>query len=234
MTGKAPEQLPQSAPALPGAQSLFTPETFLPALTETLRDIPDARAIRAKTVEVLAQARAAAISDIAAGFMSHPRAARETVRAIATLTDATVTAIHHVATTILHPRTNPTDAERLAVLAIGGYGRAEMAPQSDVDLLFLTPWKVTGWAESVVESMLYMLWDLKLKVGQATRSIDDCLRLMDQHGIYHLLVIDEHAEPRRRYRGMLSVSDLLRGFASDEKSRADLLEAFVFERTATA
>lgn len=62
--------------------------------------------------------------------------------------------------------------------------------------------------------------------------IDDCLRLMDQHGIYHLIVIDEHAEPRRRYRGMLSISDLLRGFASDEKSRADLLEAFAFERVA--
>ena len=59
----------------------------------------------------------------------------------------------------------------------GGYGRAEMAPQSDVDLLFLTPWKITGWAESVVESMLYMLWDLKLKVGQSTRTIDDCIRL---------------------------------------------------------
>lgn len=177
MIGKPADQLPQSAPALPGAHSLFTPESFLPDLTEALADITEPREIRAKTVEILTKARASAISDIAAGFMSHPRAARETVRAIATLTDATVTAIHHVATTILHPLTNPTDAERLAVLAIGGYGRAEMAPQSDVDLLFLTPWKVTGWAESVVESMLYMLWDLKLKIGQATRSIDDCLRL---------------------------------------------------------
>ncbi len=156
---------------------MFTPESFLPLLTKALSEIREPREIRARTVEILAEARASAISDIAAGFMSHPRAARETVRAIATLTDATVTAIHHVATTILHPRTNPTDAERLAVLAIGGYGRAEMAPQSDVDLLFLTPWKVTGWAESVVESMLYMLWDLKLKVGQSTRTIDDCLRL---------------------------------------------------------
>ncbi len=65
----------------------------------------------------------------------------------------------------LHPLSNPTEAERIAVLAVGGFGRAEMAPHSDVDLLFLTPWKVTPWAESVVESMLYMLWDLKLKVG---------------------------------------------------------------------
>ncbi|SIP87222.1 UTP--GlnB (protein PII) uridylyltransferase, GlnD [Paracoccus thiocyanatus] len=177
MGAKDIDSLPQSAPALPGAHSLFTPETFLPALTQALDGIAGPREIRARTVAILAEARRAAMADIVAGFMSHPRAARETVRAIASLTDATVIAIHHVATTILHPLPNPTDAERLAVLAIGGYGRAEMAPQSDVDLLFLTPWKTSGWAESVAESVLYMLWDLKLKVGQSTRSVDDCLRL---------------------------------------------------------
>jgi len=58
------------------------------------------------------------------------------------------------------------------------------------------------------------------------RSLDDCLRLMEQNGIYHLLVVDEGG-----YRGMLSVSDLLRFIASDEKARADMLEAFLFERT---
>ena len=177
MAATGSDPLPQSAPALPGAHGVFAPGTFLPELTRALEGIADPRAIRTRTVEILARARTAAMADIAAGFMSHPRAARETVRAIASLTDATVTAIHHVATTILHPCTSPTEAERLAVLAIGGYGRAEMAPQSDVDLLFLTPWKVGPWVESVVESMLYMLWDLKLKVGQSTRSIDDCLRL---------------------------------------------------------
>jgi [protein-PII] uridylyltransferase len=52
-----------------------------------------------------------------------------------------------------------------------------MAPQSDVDLLFLTPWKITPWAESVIETMLYMLWDLKLKVGHSSRTVKDCLRL---------------------------------------------------------
>ena len=72
---------------------------------------------------------------------------------------------------------NPTEGERIAVLAVGGYGRAEMAPHSDVDLLFLTPWKITPWAEAVIESMLYMLWDLKLKVGHSSRTVADCLRL---------------------------------------------------------
>ena len=169
--------LPQSAPALPGAQAVFDPACFLPVLDQALSGLTDPREIRAATVALLAQARASAMADIEAGLASHPRAARETVRAIASLTDGIVTAIHHVATTRLHPLPNPTEAERIAVLAVGGYGRAEMAPQSDVDLLFLTPWKVTGWAESVVESMLYMLWDLKLTVGHATRSINDCLRL---------------------------------------------------------
>ncbi len=71
----------------------------------------------------------------------------------------------------LHPLPNPTEGERIAVLAVGGYGRAEMAPHSDVDLLFLTPWKITPWAESVIESMLYMLWDLNLKVGHSSRTV---------------------------------------------------------------
>ena len=56
------------------------------------------------------------------------------------------------------------------------------------------------------------------------RSLHDCLRLMEQNGIYHLLVVDQTGA----YRGMLSVSDLLRVIASDEKARADMLEAFAF------
>ncbi|MEX2519864.1 MAG: [protein-PII] uridylyltransferase, partial [Paracoccaceae bacterium] len=67
--------------------------------------------------------------------------------------------------------------EGFAVVAIGGYGRGEMAPYSDVDLLFLTPSKKTPWMEQVVEATLYILWDLKLKVGHSVRSVTECLRL---------------------------------------------------------
>ena len=65
------------------------------------------------------------------------------------------------------------------------------------------------------------------------RSLDECFRLMKQHGIYHLLVVDADASNGGdgAYRGMLSVTDLLTVIASDEKARADMLEAFVFERT---
>src|SRR5689334_21157417 len=62
---------------------------------------------------------------------------------------------------------------------------------------------------------------------EPARPLADCMRLMEQHGIYHLLVVDVNG----RYRGMLSVTDILTVIASDEKSRADMLEAFLFERT---
>lgn len=73
--------------------------------------------------------------------------------------------------------TNPSDAERMAIVATGGYGRGLMAPGSDIDLLFLLPYKQTPWGESVAEYMLYVLWDLGLKVGHATRTVDQCLKL---------------------------------------------------------
>ena len=164
---------------MPGAHPLFDPATAQAALEAALAGATEARDIRARTVALLANARAEAMADIVAGLATHPRKGRETVRAIAELTDATVRAVHHVATTRLHPNLAPTEGERLAVMAVGGYGRGEMAPQSDVDLLFVHPWKIAGWIESVVESMLYMLWDLKLKVGQATRSVEECLRLAE-------------------------------------------------------
>ena len=56
------------------------------------------------------------------------------------------------------------------------------------------------------------------------QTMEDCLKLMEQNTIFHLLVMDE----KQGYRGMLSVSDILRVVASDEKARADLLEAFLF------
>ena len=80
--------------------------------------------------------------------------------------------VHHI-----YRATNPSAAEHMAVVATGGYGRGLLAPGSDIDLLFLLPYKQTAWGESVVEYMLYVLWDLGFKVGHATRSIDQCMRL---------------------------------------------------------
>jgi len=90
--------------------------------------------------------------------------------------DEVVRIVHEAVVRHLYPADNPSMAERLAVVATGGYGRGTLAPGSDVDLLFLLPYKKTAWNESVVEAMLYVLWDLRLKVGHATRSVEECLR----------------------------------------------------------
>ena len=73
--------------------------------------------------------------------------------------------------------TNPSDAERMALVATCGYGRGMLAPGSDIDLLFLLSYKQTPWGESVAEYMLYILWDLGFKVGHATRTVEQCIKL---------------------------------------------------------
>ncbi len=94
--------------------------------------------------------------------------------------DQLLRALFDFTTTYVYPLGNPTASERLCLVATGGYGRGELAPYSDIDLLFLIPYKSTPWAESVVEYMLYVLWDLGLKVGHATRTPEECSRLAKQ------------------------------------------------------
>jgi [protein-PII] uridylyltransferase len=91
--------------------------------------------------------------------------------------DALITLAYDFTTDHLYRAQNPSAAERMAIVAQGGYGRGLLAPGSDIDLLFLLPYKQTAWGESVAEYMLYLLWDLGFKVGHATRTIDQCVRL---------------------------------------------------------
>ncbi|NCW68933.1 MAG: [protein-PII] uridylyltransferase, partial [Marivivens sp.] len=146
-------------------------------IDEKLADLTDAMAIRKAVVDVLIAARKKGVAAIEAAFVERPFDARPVTRSYTMLTDYLVKTVYDVARTRLHKLNSPTDGERLAIVAVGGYGRGEMAPHSDVDLLFVTPYKITPWAESLIESMLYMLWDLRLKVGHASRTIKDCLRL---------------------------------------------------------
>src|SRR5271166_2329240 len=76
----------------------------------------------------------------------------------------------------LYPPQVHSQAERMAVVATGGYGRGLLAPGSDIDLLFVLPYKPTAWGESVAEALLYCLWDVGQKVGHATRSVSECIR----------------------------------------------------------
>src|SRR5712671_4015934 len=91
--------------------------------------------------------------------------------------DDLIRVIYTFAVTQLYPPQSRSESERMAIVATGGYGRGLMAPGSDIDLLFLLPYKQTAWGEQIAEVILYCLWDMGLKVGHATRSIDDCIRL---------------------------------------------------------
>ncbi|WP_207455843.1 [protein-PII] uridylyltransferase [Azospirillum sp. SYSU D00513] len=92
------------------------------------------------------------------------------------LADGVVKALAEFTVAHIFPAANPTAGEVFDIVATGGYGRGELAPFSDIDLLFLLPYKQTARVEQVVEYMLYVLWDLGLKVGHAVRSVDECIR----------------------------------------------------------
>src|SRR3984885_13222610 len=90
--------------------------------------------------------------------------------------DEIIRILFEFAGTELYQPQVPSEAERMAVIATGGYGRGLLAPGSDIDLLFLLPYKQTAWGEQIAEALLYCLWDMGLKVGHATRSIDESIR----------------------------------------------------------
>ena len=85
--------------------------------------------------------------------------------------DEIIRILFSAATRHLYRSPIASGAERMAVVATGGYGRGLMAPESDIDLLFILPYKQTAWGEQVAEAILYCLWDMGLKVGHATRSV---------------------------------------------------------------
>ncbi|HZZ33618.1 MAG TPA: [protein-PII] uridylyltransferase [Phenylobacterium sp.] len=101
----------------------------------------------------------------------------ETARLISGVTDEVITALWDFTTVHVFRARNPTEGERLALMAVGGYGRGTLAPYSDIDLLFVRPYKQTAHAESVIEYMLYALWDLGFKVGHASRTVEECVKL---------------------------------------------------------
>ncbi|VWX54989.1 [protein-PII] uridylyltransferase [Novosphingobium sp. 9U] len=132
---------------------------------------------RKEIVPILRDALAQGREEIARRLVEKPSAGHEVAEAQAFLVDQILRVIHDHVTTHVYPAGNRSKGERLTIAAVGGYGRGEMAPHSDVDIAFLTPIRSTAWCEQVIEAMLYFLWDLGLKIGQSSRSIDEMVRM---------------------------------------------------------
>jgi [protein-PII] uridylyltransferase len=125
------------------------------------------RRLKAALVEGRAAAERLLIKD---------RHGRRCAERICFMQDEIIRVLFQFATKHLYSAQNPSEAEHMAVVATGGYGRGVLAAGSDIDLLFLLPYKQTAWGESIAEAILYCLWDMGLKVGHATRTVSECIR----------------------------------------------------------
>src|SRR3569832_855732 len=126
-----------------------------------------AKLLKAEMIEARATAQAVLLKD---------RHGRRCAERLCFVQDEMIRILFEAATRHLYHSPIPSGAERMAVVATGGYGRGLMAPESDIDLLFILPYKQTAWGEQVAEAILYCLWDMGLKVGHATRSVDESIR----------------------------------------------------------
>ena len=135
---------------------------------------------RQAVLDALRGALDAGRAELERRLLTKPSAGHECASGYAFLTDQIVRVIHDHVTACLLPPSNRTTAERLAILAVGGYGRAEMAPHSDVDIAFVTPMRRSPWCEQAIEAMLYLMWDIGLKVGHSSRTVSDTMHMAKQ------------------------------------------------------
>ena len=153
----------------------FNPQELRRELTALYNNPKDNTGLRAQVVERLKQLVANARAAAEAQLMRDGDG-RQCAEGLSHFQDELVRLVFDYKVTHVYRAQNPSDAERMSIVATGGYGRGLLAPGSDIDLLFLLPYKQTPWGESVAEAVLYLLWDLDFKVGHATRTVDQCLR----------------------------------------------------------
>jgi [protein-PII] uridylyltransferase len=170
-----PDSLPTSSAHLSPPQPVSRSAVAAMLIAEVK---PDARSVdrqRPALLAVLKRILEDGRRQIQERFLSTNRG-EECVREIADLADAIVAGLADFTATCAFPTAEASSSERFAIAATGGYGRGELAPASDIDLLFLLPYKKAPRVEQMVEYMLYMLWDLGWKVGHAVRAVDECIR----------------------------------------------------------
>lgn len=132
---------------------------------------------RQEIVELLREALERGRAELSRRLTERPSSGHECVASHTFLVDQLVRLIHDHVIEHDYPAGNRSSGERLTIMAVGGYGRAEMAPHSDVDIAFLTPTRRAPWCEQVIEAILYFLWDLGLKVGHSSRTPEDMVKM---------------------------------------------------------
>ncbi|MDZ3832083.1 MAG: [protein-PII] uridylyltransferase [Sphingopyxis sp.] len=162
--------------ALPNRRAIIDRRALADRLAEIAAESADNGKRRRAMVTLLKQALENGRAEVERRLFDAPSAGRLAAQATAFLIDQIVRLSHDFTVDHLYPASNRSAGERITVIAVGGYGRGEMAPFSDVDIGFLTPFRQTSWTEQVIEAQLYTLWDLGLKVGHSSRSLDEMIR----------------------------------------------------------
>jgi [protein-PII] uridylyltransferase len=151
-----------------------------PAIVADLKALAETHAGRERELRTaVAQRLKAALTEVrtrAEELLLKDRQGRRCAERLCRVHDEIIRILFEFTVGELYPPQVHSQAERMAVIATGGYGRGLLAPSSDIDLLFVLPYKQTAWGESVAEALLYCLWDMGLKVGHATRSVNECIR----------------------------------------------------------
>jgi len=172
--------MPAAEPELRPKKAQFHLKSANAILDEVVAAIgsnaPKSAPARAAVLAVVRQALADARKSAEADLMATGHGTR-CAQNLSAAEDEIIRAVFSFATRYVYPVENPSGAETVSIAAVGGYGRGTLAPGSDIDLLFILPYKQTPWGEQVTEYILYMLWDLGQKVGHAVRSVEDCIRM---------------------------------------------------------
>lgn len=237
-TSAMPDHIPPTAPLSPAANSQTSPSRRgdgarlppIPGRTQigkrfaALVEAHDGNvdALRSPALALLKSVLEEGRTAIRTRFEATHRG-DDCVHQTAKLTDAIVQALADFTLDHIYPTAELTKGERLAIVAIGGYGRGEMAPFSDVDLLFLLPYKRTPRVEQVVEYMLYLLWDLGWKVGHAVRSVDECIRLSNED----MTIRTSLLEARFLWGENVLFQELRKRFAKDVVAASGSATAFI-------
>jgi [protein-PII] uridylyltransferase len=185
--------------------------------------------VRAQVLEILRQANADGRA-YAEKLLYEDGKGKSCAKRISRLQDDLIKLIYEYAVTHVYRQTNLSAAEYIAIVAVGGYGRGTLAPGSDIDLLFLLPYKQTAWGEQVIEYILYMLWDMGFKVGHATRSVDESMRQAKEDMTIRTSIL----EARYLWGEISLYQELVERFNKEivKGSAAEFIEAKLSERDA--
>jgi [protein-PII] uridylyltransferase len=210
----------------PSSHPSFDPRLLREELTGFWRETQDASA-RVKVLARLKDLKKTARIQ-AESLLKETGGGLECASALSQFQDELIRLIFDFANHHVYRAQNPSEAERMALVATGGYGRGLLAPGSDIDLLFLLPYKQTPWGESVVEYVLYLLWDLGYKVGHATRTVDQTIKAANADVTTRTAILDS----RLIYGDLKLFENLWSRFIAEvvQGSQREFIQAKLLER----